>query len=259
MKIREIEAFQVSWASDDKPQQRSAFVRIHGDDGLSGIGEASPMQGGIASLGIIARDVAPLLIGQDPLDHAVLLDRALHSLVKLGPEGALSGALAALDIALWDLKGKLFNQPIYKLIVIELVEIELKVRLVNPVIDKGAFVVRQRRLPTRHVDDHAVGSRARVRQKFFATRLASKGSPEQPVDHEACPLKLDREKESRAGVYAFAFYAGGVCAAAIRQVSDPEPEALIVRIAPEEIRVVLRDKDRRVIHRRQRGDPADVE
>src|SRR6267154_3448932 len=116
MKIREIEAFQVSWASDDKPQQRSAFVRIHGDDGLSGIGEASPMQGGIASLGIIARDVAPTLIGKDPLDHAVLLDTALHRLVKLGPEGALTGALAALDIALWDIKGKLFAQPIYKLL-----------------------------------------------------------------------------------------------------------------------------------------------
>ena len=40
----------------------------------------------------------------------------LHSFVKLGPEGALTGALAALDIALWDLKGKLFDQPIYKLL-----------------------------------------------------------------------------------------------------------------------------------------------
>jgi len=36
--------------------------------------------------------------------------------VKLGPEGSLTGALAALDIALWDLKGKLTNLPIYKLI-----------------------------------------------------------------------------------------------------------------------------------------------
>jgi L-alanine-DL-glutamate epimerase-like enolase superfamily enzyme len=116
MKITDIEVFQVSWAPDDKPQQRSAFVRIHTDDGLSGIGEASPMQGGIASLGIIARDVAPALIGEDPLDHAVLLDRALHSFVKLGPEGALTGALASLDIALWDLKGKLLGQPIYKLL-----------------------------------------------------------------------------------------------------------------------------------------------
>src|SRR5947207_878225 len=116
MKITDVEAFQVSWGPDDKPQQRSAFVRVHGDDGLSGIGEASPMQGGVASLGIIARDIAPTLIGKDPLDHAVLLDTALHTFVKLGPEGALTGALAALDIALWDLKGKLLGQPIYKLL-----------------------------------------------------------------------------------------------------------------------------------------------
>jgi L-alanine-DL-glutamate epimerase-like enolase superfamily enzyme len=116
MKITDIEAFQVGWAPDDRPQQRSAFVRVHTDDGLSGIGEASPMQGGVASLGIVARDVAPTLIGQDPLDHAVLLDRAFHSFVKLGPEGALTGALAALDIALWDLKGKLLGQPIFKLL-----------------------------------------------------------------------------------------------------------------------------------------------
>jgi L-alanine-DL-glutamate epimerase-like enolase superfamily enzyme len=116
VKIREIEVFQVSWASDDRPQQRSAWVRVYSDDGLSGIGEASPMQGGLASLSIIARDIAPGLIGKDPLDHAVLLDTALHTFVKLGPEGALSGALAALDIALWDLKGKFLGQPIYKLL-----------------------------------------------------------------------------------------------------------------------------------------------
>ena len=74
------------------------------------------MQGGRASLGMIVHDIAPMLIGQDPLDHAVLLDQAMHTLVKLGPEGALTGALAALDIALWDLKGKLTNLPIYKLL-----------------------------------------------------------------------------------------------------------------------------------------------
>src|SRR5713226_5218142 len=116
MKIRDIEVFQVGWAPGDRPEQRSAWVRIHCDDGSFGIGEASPMQGGLASLGIIARNLAPNLIGKDPLDHAVLLDSLLHSFAKLGPEGALSGALAALDIALWDLKGKLFDQPIYKLL-----------------------------------------------------------------------------------------------------------------------------------------------
>jgi len=116
MKIRDIEAFQVAWATADRPEQRSAWVRIHCDDGLSGIGEASPMQGGLASLAIIERNLAPALIGKDPLDHAVLLDTLLHTFAKLGPEGALTGALAALDIALWDVKGKLFDQPIYKLI-----------------------------------------------------------------------------------------------------------------------------------------------
>jgi L-alanine-DL-glutamate epimerase-like enolase superfamily enzyme len=116
MRIREVDAFQIAWSPDDKPGQRSAFVRIVGDDGSFGIGEASPMQGGAASLGIIARDLAPALIGADPLDHAVLQDRLLHRFAKLGPEGALTGALAAVDIALWDLKGKLLGQPIYKLL-----------------------------------------------------------------------------------------------------------------------------------------------
>src|SRR5262249_35312723 len=101
---------------NDKPAQNSAWARIRCDDGVFGIGEASPMLGGLASLGIIERAIAPALIGRDPLDHAVLLDTALHRLVKLGPEGALTGALAALDIALWDIKGKLFGQPIYKLL-----------------------------------------------------------------------------------------------------------------------------------------------
>lgn len=116
MKITAVEAFQVAWSPTDRPQQHSAFVLVHTDTGLTGIGEASPMQGGRASLGMIRDDIAPMLIGQDPLDHAVLLDQAMHTLVKLGPEGALTGALAAIDIALWDLKGKLTGLPIHKLI-----------------------------------------------------------------------------------------------------------------------------------------------
>src|SRR3954454_9769509 len=116
MNITQIEAFQIQWTREDKPAQCSAFVRVHTDAGLIGLGEASPMQGGRASLGMIVHDIAPMLVGRDPLDQAVLLDQAMHTLVKLGPEGALTGALAALDIALWDIKGKLTGLPIYKLI-----------------------------------------------------------------------------------------------------------------------------------------------
>ena len=62
MKIRDIEVFQVSWTPGDGPEQRSAWVRIYSDDGSFGIGETSPMQGGLASLGIIARNLAPALV-----------------------------------------------------------------------------------------------------------------------------------------------------------------------------------------------------
>jgi len=116
MRIAKVEAFQVQWAPGDPPAQHSAFVRVHADDGRIGLGEASPMQGGRASLGMIVHTIAPAILGADPLDHAVLQDRLMHRLAKLGPEGALGGALAAIDIALWDLKGQLLGQPIWKLL-----------------------------------------------------------------------------------------------------------------------------------------------
>jgi hypothetical protein len=88
MKITRIDAFQVRWTPNEPPTQHSAFVRIFTDQGIDGIGEASPMQGGLASLGIIKHDLAPALISKDPLDHGVLLDTLMHTHVKLGPEGA---------------------------------------------------------------------------------------------------------------------------------------------------------------------------
>jgi L-alanine-DL-glutamate epimerase-like enolase superfamily enzyme len=113
VRITEVETFQVLW---DPPGGASAFIQIVTDQGLIGMGEASPMAGGLASLGIIARDLTPHLIGADPLDHAVLVDRLAHQLMKLGPDGALAGALAAVDIALWDLKGKALGLPICRLL-----------------------------------------------------------------------------------------------------------------------------------------------
>jgi L-alanine-DL-glutamate epimerase-like enolase superfamily enzyme len=116
MQIAAIQAFQVSWGVPGRSPALSAFVRVTTEDGLTGLGEASPMEGGLASLTILAHHMAPYLIGKDALDHAVLLDTLIHKCVKLGPEGAVTGALAALDIAFWDLKGKRFGQPVHKLI-----------------------------------------------------------------------------------------------------------------------------------------------
>jgi D-arabinonate dehydratase/D-galactarolactone cycloisomerase len=46
----------------------------------------------------------------------VLQDRLFHEHIKVGPEGAYAGALAAIDIALWDLKGKALAQPVWRLL-----------------------------------------------------------------------------------------------------------------------------------------------
>lgn len=111
MQITRVEPFHVAWEHNT-----SAWVRIWTDSGLYGLGEASPMAQGNASLEIIASAFSPLLIGADPLAHRVLQDQLFHQHIKLGPEGAYAAALAAIDIALWDVKGKLLGQPVYQLL-----------------------------------------------------------------------------------------------------------------------------------------------
>ena len=121
MKITRIVPFQLDWAEPGRPGAdtaggRGAFVRVETEDGLFGLGEASPMEGGFVPLSIIARRMAPFLVGKDFFDHEVLQERLFHKLVKLGPEYAVTSALAALDIAFWDLKGKALGQPVYRLL-----------------------------------------------------------------------------------------------------------------------------------------------
>jgi L-alanine-DL-glutamate epimerase-like enolase superfamily enzyme len=121
MKITRIVPFQLDWAEPGRPGAdtaggRGAFVRVETEDGLFGLGEASPMEGGFVPLSIIARRMAPFLVGKDFFDHEVLQEQLFHKLVKLGPEYAVTSALAALDIAFWDLKGKALGQPVYRLL-----------------------------------------------------------------------------------------------------------------------------------------------
>jgi len=113
MKIARVEPFHVDWGAG---RSRSAWVRIWSDDGRFGLGEASPMVHGNASLEIIASAFTPMLIGADPLQTRVLQDRLFHEHIKVGPEGAYAAALAAIDIALWDLAGKALGQPVWRLL-----------------------------------------------------------------------------------------------------------------------------------------------
>jgi len=113
VKITRVDAFHVGWGEG---RTRSAWVRIWSDADIYGLGEASPMVHGNASLEIVASAFTPMLLGADPLETRILQDRLFHQHIKLGPEGAYSGALAAVDLALWDLKGKALGQPVWKLL-----------------------------------------------------------------------------------------------------------------------------------------------
>src|SRR5437764_9054707 len=113
VKIARVEPFHVEWGAG---RNRSAWVRIWTDAGAYGLGEASPMVHGNASLEIIASVFTPMLLGADPLQARVLQDRLFHEHIKVGPEGAYAAALAAIDIALWDLRGKVLGQPVWKLL-----------------------------------------------------------------------------------------------------------------------------------------------
>lgn len=115
LRIATVEAFRVAWRPEDAPGRGTAVVRVTTECGLVGYGEASPMMGGDHSI-LVVRAFAESLVGADPFDQAVIYDRLLHKYVKLGPEGGVTGALAALDIALWDLKGKAAGLPVYKLL-----------------------------------------------------------------------------------------------------------------------------------------------
>ena len=110
MKITKVEPFHVCWNHG-----KSAWVRLTTEDGSTGWGEISPMWGGGASLELV-KAFAPRLVGQNALDSRVLQDRLFYDCIKTGPDGALAAALAGVDVALWDLKGQILHQPIYRLL-----------------------------------------------------------------------------------------------------------------------------------------------
>ncbi|MGQ9524307.1 MAG: mandelate racemase/muconate lactonizing enzyme family protein [Armatimonadota bacterium] len=93
----------------------SVFVRVRTDAGITGIGECSPM--GPSVIAAVVHDVLrPKLIGADPFDTEPLWDRMMLEPYKLGPHGALPEAVAGVDIALWDIKGKATGMPVCKLL-----------------------------------------------------------------------------------------------------------------------------------------------
>ncbi len=94
---------------------RSVFVQVSTDEGIEGIGECSPMNIEVLAH-FVNKALAPLLVGQDPLEIDKLWSRMMFSTYKLGPHGAQPEAIAGVDIALWDILGKATRQPVCTLL-----------------------------------------------------------------------------------------------------------------------------------------------
>ena len=106
MKIQSFELFQVP--------PRWLFLKIVTDDGITGWGEPV-IEGKAATVKAAVEELMQLLLGKDPQrieDHWNLLYRS--GFYRGGP--ILMSAIAGIDQALWDIKGKFFNAPVYQLL-----------------------------------------------------------------------------------------------------------------------------------------------
>ncbi len=117
MKITSVEIYdaQATWRRGWNP----VIVRINTDNGLCGVGEAGPAVGGghSAYAGMI-KDLARMhLIGADPLQIEKLWETMLRrTWLAQGTSLVTFAGICAIDMALWDIKGKACGQPVWQLL-----------------------------------------------------------------------------------------------------------------------------------------------
>jgi L-alanine-DL-glutamate epimerase-like enolase superfamily enzyme len=91
------------------------IVRVGTDEGIVGWGECFRRARALAKPAI-EQVFRPALLGANPLDTEVLHRRLLGMAGVAGPHGTLAVAVAGVDIALWDIKGKALGVPIWQLL-----------------------------------------------------------------------------------------------------------------------------------------------
>lgn len=109
MKITEVKTFPVFYGS-----RNYLFVKIETDEGIYGVGEFGITWKEQAGVGAI-RHMASDLVGQDPLNIEYIWQVLFRG--DFFPGGRIHmAAISAIDIALWDIKGKALGQPVYMLL-----------------------------------------------------------------------------------------------------------------------------------------------
>ncbi len=128
MKITRVEAIELRLPEDEVLEHKASscqdalIVRIHTDEGIVGIGDAYTLPRAAKALieapvsGASASGLGRLLIGLNPLNIKVINDMLHARNLRLGRRGLICHAIAAIDIALWDIAGKYYDQPVYQLL-----------------------------------------------------------------------------------------------------------------------------------------------
>ncbi|RJP24649.1 MAG: mandelate racemase/muconate lactonizing enzyme family protein [Candidatus Abyssobacteria bacterium SURF_5] len=93
----------------------SVFVQVLTDEGVTGIGECSPMNPLVLSH-FVETALKPIILNEDPLETERLWNNMTFRTYKLGVQGVQPEAIAGIDIALWDIKGKVTGLPIHTLL-----------------------------------------------------------------------------------------------------------------------------------------------
>ena len=126
MKIVEVRTVPVRYRYAERPPmsgggvnavRAALLVFVETDSGLVGIGEAGVAGGpAISTRTVVERELAPLILGQDPFRVERLWRLMAVRTRQHGRRGLLMHAIAGIDIALWDLIGKAVGQPLYRLL-----------------------------------------------------------------------------------------------------------------------------------------------
>ncbi|WP_238534183.1 enolase-like domain-containing protein [Advenella kashmirensis] len=97
-----------------KSQPNLIWVEIETDEGIVGLGET--FRGAEAVETYLHSMAAPLILGENPLDIERLHKVLFRGYLGFNGSGVESRAASAIDIALWDIFGKITGQPVYQLL-----------------------------------------------------------------------------------------------------------------------------------------------
>jgi L-rhamnonate dehydratase len=121
MEVADIEIFELQNIPITPPLFKEpvrAAVRlleIKTDNGITGISQIGGFMHS-ATIAFIRNDLAPWLKGKDPLETERLMHQMLWKFNTRAHGGVWNFAVSAIDVALWDIKGKFYNAPVWRLL-----------------------------------------------------------------------------------------------------------------------------------------------